>query len=232
MRAALVVAALWSVPTVAHAQNPAPIQDNSFLIEEAYNQEKRVVQHISAFSWSQSGSWWYTFTQEWPLFGQRSQLSYTIPLANDGFGDVALNYRLQLVGPGDVAFSPRVSLLLPTSSGGETALQFNLPLSARLAPRVVTHWNAGLTTGPTESYAMGASVIYEARHDFNVLVEVAWSRTLDTELFINPGIRWAHTLKSGLQIVPGIGIPLRVGDALPGASRMGIFLYLSLEHGF
>src|SRR5215475_6685724 len=64
----LVFPALWP----ASAQTPdgpkeSPIQDNSFLIEEAYNQERHVVQHISTFSrmWN-SKDWNYTFTQEWP----------------------------------------------------------------------------------------------------------------------------------------------------------------------
>ena len=60
---------------------PEAIEDNSFFIEEAYNQEARVVQHISTFSYvagaapERDGS----FTQEWPIGGQAHQLSYTIP---------------------------------------------------------------------------------------------------------------------------------------------------------
>jgi hypothetical protein len=36
------------------AQGTPPIQDNSFLIEEAYNQEPGVVQHISVFTRTRS----------------------------------------------------------------------------------------------------------------------------------------------------------------------------------
>lgn len=44
------------------------IQDNSFLIEEAYNQEDGVVQHIQMFQYlKKSKDWVYTFTQEWPV---------------------------------------------------------------------------------------------------------------------------------------------------------------------
>ena len=57
------------------------IVDNSFLIEEAYNQERGVVQHISTFSRAVgTTNWVYAFTQEWPVRGQRHQLSYTIPV--------------------------------------------------------------------------------------------------------------------------------------------------------
>src|SRR5689334_10839155 len=59
---------------------PGDIQDNSFLVEEAYNQNFGVVQHISSFTrfWS-SKDWNYTFTQEWPVPGNaRHQLSYSL----------------------------------------------------------------------------------------------------------------------------------------------------------
>ena len=67
--------------TLAHAQQ-GPIQDNSFLIEEAYNQDPGYVQHISAFSHStrRAAAGLYTFTQEWPLGGVKHQLSYTLPV--------------------------------------------------------------------------------------------------------------------------------------------------------
>src|SRR5262245_48740936 len=80
----------WRILTIAacglcwssqlYAQQPAverPIQDNSFLLEEAYNQEPGVVQHISFFTYAaESEAWLYAFTQEWPAPGDaRHQLS-------------------------------------------------------------------------------------------------------------------------------------------------------------
>ena len=62
------------------------IQDNSFLLEEAYNQEAGVVQHISSFTrfWD-SKSWAYTFTQEWPIPSlPRHQLSFTATVVRAG----------------------------------------------------------------------------------------------------------------------------------------------------
>src|SRR5262245_43706807 len=81
-----------------------PIQDNSFLLEEAYNQEKGVVQHISSVVFDRRiDSWVYALTDEWPVNGQRHQLSLTVPLQNGAnrspvLGNLALNYRLQMVG--------------------------------------------------------------------------------------------------------------------------------------
>jgi hypothetical protein len=127
------------------AQTEAPIQDNSFLIEEAYNQEAGVVQHIQTFSRStRGGDWAYTFTQEWPARGLRHQLSYTLPASKidgqHGIGDIALNYRYQWIGDGDarLAVSPRLTLLLPTGNerrglgSGGTGFQVMLPASTVL----------------------------------------------------------------------------------------------------
>jgi hypothetical protein len=144
------------------AQGPAPIQDNSFLVEEAYNQESGVVQHISLFSREgKSHDWGYSFTQEWPFRGQRHQLSYTLPLLRSdgsvGLGDIFLNYRLQLVGhPGGKTWiAPRVSVILPTGSwrqgrgDGVAGLEVRLPGSFELAPWTTLHLNAGLTFHPS-----------------------------------------------------------------------------------
>src|SRR5919198_4945506 len=57
------------------------IQDNSFLVEEAYNQEPGVVQHIVNVPINlTNGAREITpsFTQEWPIFSQLHQLSYTL----------------------------------------------------------------------------------------------------------------------------------------------------------
>jgi len=78
------------------------IQDNSFLIEEAYNQEPGMVQHIATLRRLER-DWLFAFTQEWPAGSQTHQVSYTVPYSwlrsggqsADGFGDLMLNYRWQ-----------------------------------------------------------------------------------------------------------------------------------------
>ena len=201
--AALAALALVASPTLARA-GEGPIQDNSFLIEEAYNQEFGVVQHIQ--SWQRDwpgGDWVYSFTQEWPFDpAPKSQLSYTVPvvqpddLAGVGVGDILLNYRYQLVGSGDtkVAFAPRISLVLPTGDwrrgrgAGTTGVQVNLPVSVKLGRRWVTHWNAGATILPaakdalgdeadSRSANLGASVIFEAHPRFNLMLETVYANS-------------------------------------------------------
>ena len=241
---------------------PAPIADNSFLIEEAYNQEPGVVQHISAFLWSRSThSWLYTFTQEWPLFGQRSQLSFTVPLEGGGgrtrIGDLALNYRYQLAGPESrVSVSPRLTVLAPTGSAaagvgaGGVGLQVNVPVSVEVAPPLVTHWNAGAAVTPsasngtgnratTAAYNLGASAIWRPLPTFHVMLEVAW---VQAETVGGPGVT---TDEQELLISPGVrwahnlagGLQIVPGIAFPigvGPSRgdNAVFLYLSFEHAF
>lgn len=143
------------------------IEDNSFLIEEAYNQEPGVVQHV--FNWvytsdSERRGWTFNFTQEWPVFGQDHQFSYSIPTyhiveGSDriyGIGDVLLNYRYQALEEGELkpAFAPRFSLILPTGSrrrgtgNGVVGYQWNLPFSKKVAPRLALHANFGLTYLP------------------------------------------------------------------------------------
>jgi hypothetical protein len=183
------------------AARPEPaIADNSFFIEEAYNQEAGVVQHINTFAAAgpSNADLIYTLTQEWPFHGQRHQLSYTVPVirhqgASGGIGDVLLNYRLQLVaGERSWAVAPRLSAVLPTGSvrrgmgDGTLGVQVNLPLSWQVSSSVVTHWNAGATLLPRAqgprlggarvkrtltSYNLGASVIAPTQWPVQLLVE-------------------------------------------------------------
>jgi hypothetical protein len=77
---ATVLLALLLGASVVGAQDE-PIADNSFLIEEAYNQESGVVQHINAFSRdAASGDWVYTFTRSGRSHGLKHQISYSLPV--------------------------------------------------------------------------------------------------------------------------------------------------------
>ena len=66
----------------SNLQSSAPtaaIQDNSFLIEEAYNQEDGVIQHISTFErLTNSRDWVYSQTDEWPVRTYKHQVSVTL----------------------------------------------------------------------------------------------------------------------------------------------------------
>ena len=211
---------LAAVP--AFAAEPLPIQDNSFLIEEAYNQEANVVQHIFTYQRDRDGSFASTFTQEWPVTGIRHQLSYTLPYTGRHVDDVAINYRYQLAGDGDsrLAIAPRLSYLVR-----DRAAQLNVPLSFVISPRVVTHWNAGATISRDEhTWSGGASIIIAALPKVHLMLEAF--RQSHTTL-VSPGIRWAHDLAHHLQIVPGIAMPVDTRT-----HERSLFLYMSFEHPY
>ena len=200
--AALLFLPCW-LPSYAQTSGDSAqksIQDNSFLVEEAYNQEHGVVQHISNFMHSWSGKEWsYAFTQEWPVDpSPRHQLSYTLTAAHadgaSGLGDTALNYRYQLVGntQSKLAVAPRFSLLLPSGDSkkglgaGGAGLQFSFPASIVLDRHFVTHLNVGATVHPaakdsagdkatTSGFNLGHSIIWLAHPRLNFLLETVWS---------------------------------------------------------
>jgi len=198
-----------------------PIQDNSLMVEEAYNQEYGVVQHISNFTrlW-QSKDWVYSFTQEWPVdFAPKNQLSYTVigmhsgdyPGSAVGMGDTALNYRYQLVGGSEskIAVAPRISLLLPTGNSlygrgvGGAGVQTNWALSWVVDRRFTAHFNAGATLAPTAkdsdgysartyAYSLGHSVVWTAAPRFNAFLETTFYRG---ESITAPGkTQWGNQL--------------------------------------
>ena len=256
---ALFSSALLASASLASAQTP-PIQDNSFLIEEAYNQEAHVVQHISNFARSSGGDWIYTFTQEWPLGGQRHQLSYTVPVIHNdgtGLGDIFLNYRLQAVGSGDtpLAVSPRLSLIVPSGSpdrgrgAGGVGVQFNLPASVELGRHFVTHLNAGATLFPsaqdqagasatTTLFNLGGSLIWLAHPRLNLMLEALWLGNDDVMGDGTTDRSSAAFLNPGLRAaIDWSGVQIVPGVAYtigigPSDGDRALFLYLSLEHAF
>ena len=155
----LLVICKSSLATLFSADPPAKgIQDNSFFVEEAYNQEPGVVQHIinvPAFFTSGDKEVSFIFTQEWPVFSQTHQFSYTIPYtfaeSDNGLEDIRLNYRLQALMEGErtPAFAPRFSLVTPTGDASKgfghnrLGYEINLPFSKIVSNRVTLNFNAG-----------------------------------------------------------------------------------------
>lgn len=247
---------------VAEDRDPrlaAGIQDNSCIVEEAYNQEAGVVQHIGCLR-RQGRDWFFNFTQEWPIGSQAHQFSYTLPYTwlrgegqhAQGIGDVMLNYRYQALYESAAmpAFAPRLSAILPTGSrdsstgNGSYGYQLLLPVSKIISDRVTLHANAGVTSyfdvqgrKPT-SYLVGASAIYAVTRDFNIMLESLheWSETVNDVREIESGS--SFTISPGAryalnlpagQLVLGVGLPIRFTNAAPD---YGIMLYTSFEHNF
>jgi len=196
-----------AIPAAAEDKDPRPaagIQDNSFLIEEAYNQEAGVVQHIMNL-YRFRRNWFFLFTQEWPMGGQDNQFSYGVPYfwirgdmgqREHGIGDVQLNYRRQVLYETATmpAFAPRVSLILPTGSQakglgeGSAGVDVVLPFSKIVSERVTLHANARMRHffdvdghQPT-SFLLGGSAIYAVTRDFNLMLETLgeWEQSVNS----------------------------------------------------
>jgi hypothetical protein len=244
----------------AFAEEAKKIRDNSFLLEEAYNQEPGVIQHIQAFQHMKDKAWSYSFTEEWPVPRETHQLSFTLPVSHPetgdeaGLGDILLNYRYQLVLKDPLAVSPRLSLVLPTGDeekgfgSGALGVQVNLPLSLELGDRWVTHWNLGLTHIPrakaadgtrhdTTGYNYGASVIFLASENFNFLVEAVGG--VNETAVEGSAVERDKTffVNPGVRGAINFKSGLQVVPGLsvpigvgPSSGECGVFAYLSLEH--
>lgn len=182
------------------SQNFTPaIEDNSLFIEEAYNQEERIVQHIFSLERINEASnpLSFSFTQEWPIGGEAHQLSYTIPISNTEvngniIGDVLLNYRYQLSGDDAILTSaPRISVIIPTgkvesgNGNDKVGIEVNIPFSKRFTNNFVMHYNLGSKIIPSARHInapssinktindlfIGASAIYLMYYNFNLMIE-------------------------------------------------------------
>jgi len=258
VRALVCAALLTSAARAAGQSSPAEpfeITDNSFLVEEAFNQEPGVFQTIT--TWTRiEDSWVAAFTQEWPIFSMKHQLSYTIPFGSVGgddthLGAIFLNYRLQLLeeSSGRPAFSPRFSVLLPTGQALEdrVGVQINLPFSKQHGD-FYFHWNAGVTwlpDVPTDvnrvnltSPQVAGSVIWRASPMFNLMLEtvVLWADLPDDDghtshvraLTVGPGFRRGWNIGER-QIVVGVASPIA---RVESDTSIGVLTYFSYEGPF
>ncbi|MGA2507488.1 MAG: transporter, partial [Chitinispirillaceae bacterium] len=241
------------------AQEAKKIQDNSFLVEEAYNQEDGVIQHIQTFQFMKDKTWGYSFTQEWPVPKQAHQFSYTIPVNHpdptlSGLGDILLNYRYQLVFKESIALAPRLSLLLPSGNykkgfgSGATGFQINIPLSTELSDKWVTHWNLGSTFIPNSKNATGAhsntfgfnfgtSFIYLLSEKFNFMFECVWNSSESVQADGTKTRNDAFFINPGVRFAINFksGLQIVPGIAMPiglgpSENSLGVFAYLSFEH--
>ncbi|MBI4265071.1 MAG: metal-dependent transcriptional regulator [Acidobacteria bacterium] len=237
---------------------PFEILDNSFLVEEAFNQEPGIFQNIFGVQGGENGDWEATFTQEWPILTQAHQFSFTLPYSSlggqSGAGDLLINYRLQalLESASRPAFSPRVSLILPTGStakglgSGSPGWQVNLPFSKQIGDAYL-HWNAGFTHTPSaEGEAAthnlltphaAVSGIWRVRPMLNLMLEsvVDWEESAEsgverreTAVTLSPGLRTGWN-SGDTQTIIGVAIPVTF---TAGRTAPGVFGYLSYELPF
>ena len=262
-----VVAVLLLLPFangIARADDDDPrpaagIKDNSFLIEEAYNQGPGEMQHILTLQ-RQYRDWFLAYSQEWALGSQTHQLSYSVPYAwlrSDGqrvkgIGDAQVAYRYQawLESATSPAFAPSLSVILPTGNrnrglgDGSVGVGVKLPFSKIVSDRVTLHANAGMTHlfnvqghSPT-SYMVGGSGVYAVTRDFNFLLEgvAEWNESVNDLLLIER--ETTFTLNPGFRAAINFpndkqfvfGFATPITFSRDKRTDYGLFFYLSFEH--
>ena len=246
--------AIAAATTAAAAQapdkksDPFAILDNSFLVEEAFNQEAHVFQNILNVQRTGASDLNFTFTQEWPLGSIKHQLSYTVALANQvvsgerefSRGAMALNYRFQLANEttSAPAISPRLSLLFPPAGdGNKLGLQLNVPASKQFGDFYV-HLNAGYTINNLGSSSAldrqrtaAASLIYRVLPMFNLMLESTFAThqyAFESSWYLSPGFRVGKNIGKK-QVVFGLAVPMGLLDL---DDKHSLFGYLSYELPF
>ena len=244
---ALLIVIGWSRSASAQATRQFEIIDNSFLVEEAFNQEPGIFQNILTFERGRHGEWEAVFTQEWPLAAMAHQFSYTVPFSGGGgrgIGDVSLNYRFQAMTETGArpAFAPRFTLILPSGDEqqgfghGVAGWQVNLAFSKQIADTYL-HWNAGVTqfsgvatpgrldreetTANLLNWKLGGSAIWRARPMFHLMLEgLAAFDAL-------PAPFGSSTRSQVITIAPGVRSGWNIGDA---QLIVGLAVPLSFAH--
>lgn len=215
------------------------IVDNSFLVEESFNQESGVFQNIFTWTRGRDGVWEASFTQEWPAPDLSHQFSYTIPFSSiggvTGIDDVLINYRYQLLveGARRPAVSPRISVIVPTGidrdAGGSNSvgLQVNVPASKQFG-NLYVHANGGFTWLPDVDSTPHAAAggIWRVTSMFHVLIEAVVE--LGDAVTLSPGFRRGWNFGRH-QIVFGAAAPVTTAD---GRSTVALLTYLSYELPF
>jgi len=243
------------------ADRPFEIVDNSFLVEEAFNQEPGIFQNILGYQRGDR-AWDLAFTQEWPFRSQKHQVSYSLPFSSvsgdNSLGEVMVHYRYQALDedPGFPAFSPRLSLILPTGSPSLTnksvGLQLNLPVSKQ-RNNLYWHANAGVTWYPRADPRpdidgndrlslvtphVAGSGILRVRPMFNVMLEsvlefeqfarVNGTKGREVVFTLSPGARGGWNLGDH-QLILGAAVPVTWVASDASAS---VLLYASYELPF
>jgi hypothetical protein len=180
------------------------LQSNGLLVETAYHQEAGEVQHAVSVSRSSKDGWASVVSQEWPVFGEKHQVTFSLPAevflkrpdGIRGVGDLTLEYSYFLVGDNKskITVSPGVGFSIPTGSvakglgAGGAGVSVKLPISVMLSKRFASNSNVELGYVSRAknaegdrfrlwNYEVGQSFVWFVRPKFNVLVEAIWDRS-------------------------------------------------------
>lgn len=235
----------------------AKIEDNSFLLEEAYNQEIGVYQFIQNYqTFGKSGRYKYSFQNEIPITNETQQFSYEFRYerAEDerhgAVNDPVINYRIQPYSKDGVMFADRFGLIIPLgrvekdAGNGVWGLEFMHAGSIELNDSFQTHFNIGVNYLPHAKFEdtnnrksitnliLGSSLVHHWKDNLNFLMEALYESEDqdDPQLSLSPGMRWSFDFEwNDTQMVHGISFPIEV---LNDSTEKSVFFYFSMEPSF
>lgn len=243
----------------------AQIEDNSFLLEEGFNQEPGVYQFIQKYqTFNRAKGYEYSFENEIPIPDESRQFSYEFAHGradSEGHGaisDITLSYRIQPLNKDGFLMADRFGLIVPTgrvekgAGNGVWGFEFSKAVTIPVGEKWMNHWNFGFSVlpnaksqghderGTITSFSSGTSLIYLFSDRLNFMleallesgqgIEADGSKSAETSLTLNPGLRFAVDLDwKETQIVPGISFPT---EMLNNRTEHGVLVYLSIEPKF
>lgn len=182
--------------SITSASSFSKIEDNSFLLEEAYQQELGIHQLIQSYQTRyNSNNYQYKLTHEMPITNLTHQLSYEVPFARSeesehgSLGDMVVSYRWGAVQKEKFRLADRFGLVLPTGSvnkgggNGVLGMDFMQAATFTLSDRWMNHINLGVQYLPQAKSAgtanrhsitvgtAGTSFVYLHSDNFNLLLE-------------------------------------------------------------
>jgi hypothetical protein len=174
----------------------AQIEDNSFLLEEGFNQERGVYQFIQKYqTFNRAKGYEYSFENEIPIPDESQQFSYEFAhgrATSEGHGaisDITLSYRIQPLNKDGFLMADRFGLILPTgrvekgAGNGVYGFEFVKAVTVPVGKNWMNHWNFGFSVlpnaksqghdkrGTISSFSSGTSLIYLWSDNFNFLLE-------------------------------------------------------------
>lgn len=219
----------------------ALIEDNSFLMEEAFNQEWGVYQFIQKYQTSkQAKGYEYVFENEIPISDKVHQFSYAIPRfredanSTSAIGDVTLNYRWQPMNRDGILVAERFGLVVPTGNvnkgagNGVYGLEFMQAATLTVRDNVMNHWNMGFTVLPEAktqgidkrrtltTFTAGSSLIWLCADNFNLLVEGVLQSDQSTLMDGTKATGTTFTLNPGMRFA--LDLDYKDTQIVPGIS--------------
>lgn len=232
----------------------AAIEDNSFLMEEAFNQEWGVYQFIQKYQTSKVAKGYeYSFENEIPITDKTHQFSYEFSRgrgdadSDTAISDTTLNYRWQPLNKDGMLLSERFGLIVPTGSvekesgNGVYGFEFMQAATITINDRFMNHWNMGFSVLPNAetkgidkkrtitSFTAGSSIIYLWKDNVNFLVE----GVLESGQGVNPD--GSKSSETSFTINPGArfawDLEWKDTQIVPGISFPTELLNGPTEHG-